>query len=103
VTEAENKEFFRRYVEVVFDAVRHELLPDFVSVDAIDHDPAPDAEGVPILEGLSALLQMRRRAFPDLSCSTTGRLSARSSTSCPVYPTFQILTTDVDDRTSLKR
>jgi steroid delta-isomerase-like uncharacterized protein len=67
VTEAENKEFFRRYIEVVFDAGRHELLPDFVSADAIDHDPLPDADGVPILEGLTEFLQMRRRAFPDLS------------------------------------
>ncbi|MDQ3643718.1 MAG: ester cyclase, partial [Actinomycetota bacterium] len=66
MTEAENKEFFRRYIEVVFNDGRHDLLPDFVLEDAVDHDPVPDAEGLAILEGLTAFLEMRRRAFPDL-------------------------------------
>lgn len=67
MTEAENKELFRRYIAVVFNEGRHDLLPDFVFEDAVDHDPVPDAEGLPILEGLTAFLEMRRRAFPDIT------------------------------------
>jgi steroid delta-isomerase-like uncharacterized protein len=66
VTEAENKEFFRRLIEVVFNEGRHDLLRDFVSETSVDHNPVPDAEGQPVLDGLTTFLEMRRRAFPDL-------------------------------------
>jgi steroid delta-isomerase-like uncharacterized protein len=65
VTEAENKEFFRRYIEVIFNEGRHDLLPDYVASDAVDHDPLPGTEAMPILEGLATFLAMRRQAFPD--------------------------------------
>lgn len=67
MTEAENKEFFRRYTESVLNEGRLDLLPDFVLEDAVDHNPVPEAEGLPILDGLTTFLQMRRRAFPDLT------------------------------------
>jgi steroid delta-isomerase-like uncharacterized protein len=63
--EAENKEFFTRYIETIFNDGRHELLGEFVAADAVDHDPLPGTEGMPILEGLTAFLDMRRQAFPD--------------------------------------
>lgn len=65
MTEAENKEFFRRYIEVIFNEGRHDLLPDYVASDAVDHDPLPGTESMPILEGLATFLEMRRQAFPD--------------------------------------
>ena len=65
MTEAENKEFFRRYIEVIFNEGRHDLLADYVASDAVDHDPLPGTENMPILEGLATFLDMRRQAFPD--------------------------------------
>lgn len=65
MTEAENKEFFRRYIEVIFNEGRHDLLPDYVASDAVDHDPLPGTETMPILQGLASFLEMRRQAFPD--------------------------------------
>lgn len=63
--EVENKEFFTRYIETIFNDGRHEALPEFVAAEAVDHDPLPGTEGLPILEGLTAFLDMRRQAFPD--------------------------------------
>lgn len=37
-TEAENKEFFRRYVESVLNEGRHKLLSDFILENAVDHN-----------------------------------------------------------------
>ena len=65
MAEAENKEFFRRDIEVIFNEGRHDRLPEFVAEDAVDHDPLPGTEGLPILEGLGKFLDMRRQAFPD--------------------------------------
>jgi steroid delta-isomerase-like uncharacterized protein len=62
---AENKDFFTRYIETIFNDGRHDQLSEFVSPDAVDHDPLPGTEGMPILEGLTAFLDMRRQAFPD--------------------------------------
>ena len=62
---AENKEFFTRYIETIFNEGRHDLLPEYVSADAVDHDPLPGTENMPILEGLGTFLEMRRQAFPD--------------------------------------
>ncbi len=63
--EAENKEFFNHYIETIFNDGRHDLLPEFVSADAVDHDPLPGTENMPILQGLTTFLDMRRQAFPD--------------------------------------
>jgi steroid delta-isomerase-like uncharacterized protein len=65
MAEAENKAFFREYIEVIFNEGAHDRLPDFVAEDAVDHDPLPGTEGMPILQGLTAFLDMRRQAFPD--------------------------------------
>jgi steroid delta-isomerase-like uncharacterized protein len=61
----ENKDFFRHYIEVIFNEGAHDRLAEFVASDAVDHDPLPGTEGLPILEGLAAFLDMRRQAFPD--------------------------------------
>ena len=47
------------------DEGAHDRLAEFVSADAVDHDPLPGTEGMPILEGLASFLDMRRQAFPD--------------------------------------
>jgi steroid delta-isomerase-like uncharacterized protein len=65
LAEAENKDFFKHYIEVIFNEGRHDRLADFVAVDAVDHDPLPGTENMPILEGLASFLDMRRQAFPD--------------------------------------
>ena len=41
MAEAENKEFFKHYIEVIFNEGAHDRLAEFVSADAVDHDPLP--------------------------------------------------------------
>ena len=77
---AENKEFFTRYIETIFNEGRHDLLPEYVSADAVDHDPLPGTEDMPILEGLGTFLEMRRQAFP--TSSTPSRTCWPRATRC---------------------
>jgi steroid delta-isomerase-like uncharacterized protein len=61
----DSKDFFRNYIEVIFNEGAHDRLAEFVAADAVDHDPLPGTENMPILEGLATFLDMRRQAFPD--------------------------------------
>ena len=61
-----NKAHVRRIYLELFNQGKLEVADQCLAPDAVDHEPTPGFEGLPVPEALKALTQALRAAFPDL-------------------------------------